>query len=1194
MKKNEDWYMKNFFKYKKRFFKVLTLCTFWMICSQVGLQAEVISAVPDTISLDLKEVKMERFVEVMKQKTGLNFLYNALLLKDAKPVSVVAKSEHWESVLKRVLEKEGLTYDFQDGIVVIKRYESPKEKSKVFMIKGKVVDEQNEPLPGVTILLKGTTIGTITNGDGVFTMELVTGVDTLEARFVGMKTQHVRLEKNKTDYLIVMVNDVTEMDEVVVTGYQVLKKSSMVGATSNVKAKDLILNGSQSLEQALQGKLPGVMVMNQSGLTGTRQKVRVRGTSTLIGNADPVWVVDGIIQEDPLPFNATELTNIGNEDMINEFVGGAISWLNPNDIDNITVLKDASATAIYGVKAANGVIVITTKKGERGRLAIGYSGNFSTGSKITYDKMNLMNSKQRVDFSREIYENGGLFTTQQVGYLHWALKYKLREISLEDFSREVKRLESMNTDWFDILFCNPFSHNHNVSLSGGSNRSTYRASFGFSDANNTAKGNSQRKYNGSLSISSSFWERVTASFSLSGAYIETKGFLGTDPYTYASKTSRAIACYDEEGELSFYPLNTGGSEAFRYNYLFEKQHSGNENSTSSLNSSFNLRLTIMEGLVFSTLFGFNYTSVHGESYYSEQTNYITNLRRYEYHAIDPATGIMRQDGSLPHGGMLTQSENRNMNYTWRNSLEYARVLGKHGITLMIGQECRSTKIDGSTQTQYGYLPDWGKSFATVPATENDEGQNANQYAVTSPKITDQTSNFLSFYVTASYIYDNRYAFNASIRSDASNRFGQDKRTRYQPVWSVGLRWNMSREHWLDGQDLLNDVSFQVSYGYQGNAAENVGPDLITSIPSSGGIDDKTGKYVLNVKTLPAPGLTWEKTKTVNTGLDFSILHNKINLSFNYYYKRTVDMIVYKNVPYENGVTSMAINGGNMTNSGWDMAVSFVPVRTKDFVWSVGANFSKNYNKIKSTLEDKDDWKTAVSGSLNRKGYPVSGFWVFGFNGLNPENGAPDIDLSGVENEAAIRDVTQYMQYAGKLEPDFSTGINMNFRYRSLTLGTSFYLSLGAKKLLAPLYDEENFNLAVSEYNNLSKDMVKRWRKKGDEATTKIPSIPDMFKNEGIKPFGNDRYDYQLYPYEMYNYSSARVVNASYLRCNNISLSYNVPQKWIEQFAQSVSFSFVVSNPFQIVSKDYKGVDPEVAMGNQPLSKTYTFSLNVSF
>lgn len=259
--------------------------------------------------------------------------------------------------------------------------------------------------------------------------------------------------------------------------------------------------------------------------------------------------------------------------VIRDFVGTAISWLNPNDIDNIVVLKDASATAIYGVKAANGVIVITTKKGERGRMSLSYSGNYSTSAKLSYKGMELMNSKQRVDASREAYDKGCVFPREDVvGYTALRLAYQRNEISFEKFNEEVKKLETNNTDWFDILFQMPFSHSHSISVSGGTDKTTYRASFGMNSQSNTAKGNSQTSYTGNVNVNSIFWDQLNISFTMSGSTAKTKAFAGTDPYNYASKTNRAIPCYNEDGFSLFYK-----DEKALYNILNELDNSGNRN-----------------------------------------------------------------------------------------------------------------------------------------------------------------------------------------------------------------------------------------------------------------------------------------------------------------------------------------------------------------------------------------------------------------------------------------------------------------------------------------------------------------------------------------------------------------------------------------------------------------------------------------
>ncbi|MBS7155487.1 MAG: SusC/RagA family TonB-linked outer membrane protein [Sanguibacteroides justesenii] len=1160
---------------------ILLLVSMHLAVANVGAQAKV--------TIEAKTVTYLELFNQIKQQTGFTVVYSNNELDKYKTVEAGFVKSDLKAVLDKIFVGTRLVYEIMDEFIVLKV--APDEKKKALNIIGLVTDKSNVPLPGVTVVVKGLSVGTATDQHGRYRLNIpeVKNLSLLFS-FIGMKTQEVKYV-GKDTINVVMEEDSKTVEEVVVTGYQTIKKRSMAGSTSSVKAEDLLLNGTQTLEQALQGKLPGVAIVNQSGLTGTRQKVRVRGTSTLVGNAEPVWVVDGIIQEDPLPFNSNDLTNMGDTDvdMIKNFVGGAISWLNPNDIEDITVLKDASSTAIYGVKAANGVIVITTKKGERGRMSLGYSGSFSFSAKMTYNKLELMNSKQRVEASREAYEKGSVLKTEEpIGYMALALAYKRREISYDEFNSGVKKLETNNTDWFDILFQTPFSHNHSISVSGGNAKTTYRASIGVNNANNTAKGNSQKSYSGNVNVSTTFWDQLYITFGLSGNVSKTKAFNAANPYSYASTTNRAIPCYNEDGSLHFYRTSGGGF----YNILHELHNSGNRNTSNSINSNFSIRWVMGHGLTLSSIIGYNYSTSFGESWYTEQSNNIRNIRGYEFGEYGPGD-VLYIESPLPYGGTLTVNETRNNNYTWRNQLEFVKTFDRHVINVMLGQEARSNKYDGYSQTNYGYMPDRGKSFAEVPPVIG-EDKRVNMYTQgNSPQLVDRKANYVSFYGNFSYMFDDRYAINGSIRTDASNRFGQDKSARFQPVWSIGLRWNLGREHWLEGQNLLNDISFRASYGWQGNVAENVGPDLIAKIER---INTVTGEYKMTISRLPTPGLKWEKNKSINLGVDFSILDRRVNGTFEYYYKSTEDMITERKVPYENGVTTLTLNGGNMTNSGWDLSFSFVPVRTKDFVWSLSMNTSRANNKLKSTLEPTGKWTEAVSGGFNKEGYPVSSFWAFRFKGLNPENGAPMIDFTGANTESAELDVTQYMKHAGKLEADFTAGLSTSFRFKNLFLSANFYLSTGNQKFLASPYSEKLFasgaNTMASEYQNLSSQLVNRWRKPGDENFTNIPSLPNPETSAALRPFYN-KYT-TIYPYDAWAYSDIRVADAWYLRCNNISLSYQVPREWTKSFARSVSFSCSVSNPFQIVSKDFHGRDPEVASGAQPLSRHFSFSMSMSF
>lgn len=1165
---------------KFKWFYVLFVFFFFGMTGQVEGQTQ-----EKKITLNLKDATMAEFVKEVKRQTGYTFFYNDKASAEIEPITIQKENATLENVLQEVVGTKGFTFVIEDNTVVIKK---TVVQPMGTVVKGKVVDSKNLPLPGVTVKLEDVIVGTSTDVNGKFQLTLPVKTGVLEFSFVGFKSRKVKFsETNKDSLYVIMEDDVQEMDEVVVTGYQMLKEKGMAGSYSRVKAEDLAMTGNETVESMLQGKLPGVMIVNQSGLTGTRQKVRVRGTSTLIGNADPVWVVDGIIQEDNLPFEASELGAISDDnlDMMKDFIGGAVSWLNPNDIEDITVLKDASATAIYGVKAANGVILITTKKGERGRMALNYTGNFSISQKMNYNRMEIMNSKDRVAFSREAFERGARYNkSEKVGYLGLALAYTRKEISWQEFNDRVKKLEEVNTNWFDILYQTPFSQAHSVSFSGGNDNATYRASFGYRNQQNTAKGNEQVAYTGNLNMSMVFWQKLTLTASLSGNHSETKAFAsGVDPYNYAINTSRVIPCYDDNGDLFYY--DKGGD---KYNILNELVNSGNENIAKSLNLNLSARWRIYEDLTLSATLGGATSSSLAETWFTERSHKITGIRGYEYGAY----GVLDKEyqmSKLPWGGMLTTSESQNFNYTARLQAEFVKVLnGVHAINLMAGWESRSTQYKGVAQTNWGYMPDRGKSFTDVPLYWGTSVNNENsEYARTTPKITDQLSNYLSYYVTGSYMYDNRYSINFSVRGDASNRFGN--KGKFQTVYALGLRWNVTDEHWMQNQNLVNNLAFTASFGYQGNVVESVGPDLIAKVEA---VDSETGEWRMRWKQLPNPDLKPEKTLSVNLGVNFAFFKSKVNGTFNWYYKKTTDLVTTSKVPYENGTTTMALNDGNVENKGWDLAFTVVPIRTKNFMWSLGTTFSGNDNSVDAKLKSTGSWKEATSGKLNKAGYPVGSFWAFKFTGLDAENGGPLFDFSRADTEKAAEDATEYMVYMGTREPTFTVGINMVLRWKRFSFPLNFYISRGNYEFLASPY--ENGYSILSEYQNASSELNKRWRKPGDEKHTNIPSIPVGENCRPLYPFEDKTTTNRIYPLDAWAFSDVRVVNAWYIRFNDLKLSYNLPDKWIKGFAKSIAVSFTATNPLQIKSKDFKGRDPEVALGQQPRSQNYSLGINLSF
>lgn len=1179
------------------------------------LQAHA-STFAQTVSYTKKNASIKEVFQQITRQTGYEVLYADQKINNTKRLDVNFQKTGLKTVLEQCLDGLSLTYVIDEKTIVIK----PIEKSMLdkvlnvinpnaarIEVKGKVLEESGGPLPGATIVIVGTSKRALTNANGEFMLDNVADDAQIKISYLGYETQTLRVKKDMGTIKMALTTSRLKEVGVVSTGYQQIDRSKMTGAAAEIKARDLTINGTVSLEQMLQGKLPGVEVVNNSGQVGTRQTVRVRGTSTLLGNQEPVWVVDGMIQEDPLPFKASELNGYNkdpsNADALKNFIGSAISWLNPYDIEDITVLKDAASTAIYGVKAANGVIVINTKRGKSGRApSISYNTNFSTQSAPNYDKMNLMNSKERVDVSREIYQRGltSSFALDDIGYSGLLKQYLLNKLSVEDFNAGAKRLETNNTNWFDLLYDRPLSQNHNVSLSGGGNESTYYASLGYNNQRGTAKGNGMDSYMATFNFTSNVTKKFSVNARLSGNYTNTTAYFGLDPYRYAASTSRVIPAYQEDGSLSYY-RNTNG---YLYNILNEMEHSGNDNIKANFNTAIMLKYELPAGFRLESILGAGFTNTHAESYASELTNRISLVRGYEYGQYGPLTNEYKAT-KLPIGGELAQSDDRNINYTWRNSLSYGQVFNKkHSVSGMLGMEMRSNGYKGTSSTIFGYLPDRGKAIVNPPATvvsvagaATPNGIYANNFMFS---MTDRTANYLSYYLTAAYSYDNRYVFSGSIRGDASNRFGQDTRERFNPIWALGGRWNVSREHFFDRNTWLSELSFRGSYGYQGNVAENYGPDLIAKFPIGGGaqvVSPYTGESILKISSLPYADLRWEKTQSINLGMDFGVFENRISGSIDYYSKNSKDLIVMKDVPFENGVTQMPMNGGSLRNYGVELSLSFIPLRTKTAFWMVSLNSSKNINKVTNKLLPNPSWNNAISGSYFMDGFPVSSFWVFDYKGLNPLNGTPEYNLPTVaENLNAKFDAAAFMKYAGKLNADFTGGFNTSFRYRQFTISTSLYASLGGHKLLAPLFDNAMSDNVPSEYLNLSKDLVNRWSKPGDEAFTNIPSIPFKGVPYIVIPSGaTTGQAASLSAYTAYNFSNARLVNASYLRINNVSVSYILPPQFVKRImSKSMTIGYTMSNVHTFVSKDFKGVDPEVASGRQPLPQAHVLNLSVTF
>ena len=509
------------------------LCLLWIFSlSSLMIQAQD----NQRISVDLRGESLESTLWYLQNRTKFIFMYATEDIANITDISVRAKNKTITEILDECLEGTNLTYEVSGTAIVIK-----KRKTNKITISGWIRDASGEALPGATVTVRGSKHGAIAGLDGHYTFNIPAQEGLiLTYSFIGMEKKTVRYTGKKT-INVTLNSSSTEIDEVVVTGYQNIQRRDLVGSITTVKAKDILMPSYTTIDQMLQGRVAGMIVTNTSSRVGTAPKIQIRGTSTLLGNQDPLWVVDGIIQEAPLELNASSLMT---EDLKN-IIGNQISWLNPADIESISILKDASATAIYGSKASNGVIEITTKKNTTDRLSVNYTSNFVMGTRPNYRQFNYMNSKERVLFSQEAFNWGTPYGTEPIKqiYTYEGLlnMYLSHDISSEEFLAQRNVLETQNTDWFKLLTRRSFSHNHNISVSGGTNKYSYAASMGYSNSEGQEIGNDSERMTGRVAITIRPVQKLTINATINGSISTNNGFAGgVNPMGYATTTNRSI------------------------------------------------------------------------------------------------------------------------------------------------------------------------------------------------------------------------------------------------------------------------------------------------------------------------------------------------------------------------------------------------------------------------------------------------------------------------------------------------------------------------------------------------------------------------------------------------------------------------------------------------------------------------------
>lgn len=1168
-----------------------------MFVSAMALHAQ------STVTLSLKSVPVKTLFDQIQKQTGYSFVYSTDDVKSLSTISVTAKDEKVSSVLTRVLSGTGLSFNINKRIITVKQVEDSSPKI-ARIIRGKVMEEDGTPLPGAAVYPSGyLEYGVSTDENGMFILKNVPAqVKSVTAIMLGMKTEVVMIgKKDKID--IVMLEEVNSLDNVVVTGYQKIDKRYSTSAVTSIKMEDLNVPGFASIDQMMEGKIPDMVMTTNSGEINATPKLRIRGTSTLIGNRSPLWVLDGIVLTDPIDLSPDVLND---PDYVNR-VGNAISGINPQDILRIDVLKDAAATALYGTRAANGVIVITTKSGREGKPMVSYTATMSGRRRPYYSdsKINLMNSNERVQFSQFLVDQHYMYPQNMplVGYENALNKLYSGEFSQSQFNDAVQEMAGLNTDWFDILCHNSLSHDHNASVSGGSDKVRYYVSLGYTGQDDVIKNTVNNRYTGMTKIDVKFSPKFNMQLNIN-AYQNDRQYNASEinPTDYAYNTSRTIPAYNADGSYSFYKKYTGMMSAgyLNYNIMNELDNSYQKQEVNNVMATLNLQYNPLSWLHLNGILSVNTSSSTSQKLYGESTYYSSCLRQCELGDTPPV------ESSMPYGGEYTLSTTRTKGYTARFQMDANKFFGaemQHLFNVTIGAEASSSLYRGYERTDRGYFPDRGATFVVNVPTSFSEYYRWVSGNV--PRITDQKANMISGYATLSYTFKELFTLNANTRYDGSNKFGSRSNEKILPIWSLSGNANIMEIARIK-PDWLDFLTFKASYGEQGNMLDNQTPVMVIRKGSMNAYYNEmqtTAAYFAN------PDLKWEKTHSFNSGIETSILGGRLQLGVEFYHKRTTDAFMSKTISDINGYTSYVVNSGTVINKGFNITMSATPVKVRNFYWILSGNLSKIYNKVTTspggeTYERRD----FLNGTAVVEGQPVGTFYSYKFIGLSSMDGGPIFE-DWEDRQSELKNLNNYEAYtrvlvpSGKREADLTGSVGNTFTYRQWRLGVNLTYAFGAKTRLFRLFD--SFTSSYSSESNVSRDLLDRWMKPGDEAHTNIPSImgsgnpayyyysshwSDSYTYTGPKFDGN--------AWTMYDYSTARVASADYVKIQNVSLTYEFDKKMLQQMHLGrLALTFSASNLHTFCDSRLRGQTPtqggftEIQLGDCP---TYTMGLNVEF
>lgn len=1078
---------------------------------------------------------------------------------------------------------------------------------------GRVTDTDGAPVIGAGLIcIEKNTAGTTTDLDGNFSITLPAGAKTVKFSSVGMKELVYQLIPGHTENVrIIMEWENTELDQVVVTGYAQTSVKRITGSVAVLNSEKFEAKAISSVDALMQGEVAGVSIKSLSGQPGTQAKITIRGSNNITGSSAPLWVVDGVPLQSESPALSSEQLATGGFDNI--FVNG-IGNINPNDIESITILKDAAAAAIYGSRAANGVIVVTTKKGEAGKMRISYNNTFSWSFKPERS-LNLMNSSEKLSWEDELWNEfsatkyAASLTDNTVIYPVVGIVGQIRA-GLGDFAsmkgdkaaqdKYIESLRNVDTNWYNLLFRNSFSQGHHLSLSGGSGKSTYYVALGLNDEDGMLIHNDYRRYNvnAKMTLIPTDWARIDVG--MEAARQESKMPYSTvDPFYYAFFSNPYERAYNADGSyaadntwftLGYY--NGRGAEQVmpKNGFNIIRELDSNYSKTANTNGTFRAQtdFRIIEPLHFVGLVSYSYSN--------NSTDKV--IDKYSYSAFRDRLGSDDRSQTNLYGNISQNRTNRN-SYVARGHFSFNKTFAEtHTVNLLAGAELRGSGSNTIFTKRYNYDPKTGTT--SLPQISGPQDEWLSEVEKLNGEYFSKTR-FASFYASADYYLGKSIVLNASFRTDGSSNFGSNK--QFNPTWSAGAAWHIGEEAWMKkALPALSHATLRAAYGFTGDVNTSTSHLLVIQYLQQQ--YRYFGDETFNLGTIPSapnPDLGWEKTQDAKAGLDFGLWKDRLTLNTEYYYRLSTDVVTSSPVQSTTGFTHVYFNAADIMNSGIELTLNGKIIQTKDWGLSAAVNFAYNYNKVlkydpvsKSGITSKDRYV---------EGYPTGAIFSGKYAGIASDTGLYQFELRPDATISTATDLNKpdnYRYFLGTTIAPYTGGFNLSASWRQLRLSISGVYSFGCKTYENFRYPasysnashsgvstetvQSQFSDLYGNHLNVEKDRTNRWTATHTTGV-KYPRIYDYF---------DGKYNFASYnPMDSSIIDAVYLKNNSYLRIKSIILTYSLPGAAVKKMRmRGLSFNVSLNNFFTFTK--YDGMDPEIPGATYPTTRSVSAGMNIEF